>query len=345
MNGKKSGLIRTLAVMLATLLLTGCGQRAAARERYQISTTELFDTVTVIIGYAENEEAFRAKAGSLIAELEGYHQLYDIYHSYEGITNLKDVNDAAGGEALAVDRRILDLLALAKTLCEQSGGQLDVTMGPVLRLWHEAREAGIRNPETAAPPDREALEAARTHIGFDRLEMDPEAGTLRLTDPEASLDVGAVAKGYACQQVCAGFEAGFLVNLGGNVYATGPKADGTAWAVGIQDPDSAEGEYLHAVTVEKGAVVTSGDYQRYFEAAGRRYHHLIDPRTLEPGTLWRSVTVLYEDSGVADGLSTSLFLMDRESGEALLRQYGAEACWITPDGKMLYSEGYNRRIR
>jgi len=338
---KRAGLA---ALLLLLLFLSGCAGKSETKKRYQISTTELFDTVSVIVGYAESERTFRDTADRMIAELKEYHQLYDIYHTYEGLTNLKSLNDAAGGEALAVDGRILDLLDLARTLWGKSGGKVDVTLGAVLRLWHEAREAGLAHPESAAPPDPEALEKAARHTGFELLEIDREAGTVRLTDPEASLDVGALAKGFACQRVCSRFEAGYLVNLGGNVYATGPKPEaGGAWGVGIQDPDGSD--YLYAVTLEKGAVVTSGDYQRYFEAEGKRLHHLIDPDTLQPAARWRSVTILAEDSGIADGLSTALFLMDREAGEALLGEYGAEAAWISPAGEMLYTEGYRDRIR
>ena len=194
--------------------------------------------------------------------------------------------------------------------------------------------------------EKEPLKEAMAHTGVELLEIDEAKGTVRLTDPEASLDLGAVAKGYAVQRVCEGFESGWLVNVGGNVYATGPKAgNGGSWTVGIQDPDGSGSDFLHAVTLEKGAVVTSGDYQRYFEADGKRYHHLIDPETQQPGGLWRSVSVLHEDSGTADGMSTALFLMTREEGEALLKKLGGEACWIAKDGEMFCTVGYLERIR
>ena len=339
---------RWLAAAICAALLTMLSGCAASGElnRYQFSSLELFDTVTVITGFAEDEASFRKKADALLEELTVYHRLCDIYHEYEGMNNAKTINDRAGGKPVRTDARLIGLLSFARNLCLETGGKTDITLGAMLRLWHEAREKGIANPETAAPPEKEQLKEAMAHTGVELLEIDEAEGTVRLTDPEASLDLGAVAKGYAVQRVCEGFESGWLVNVGGNVYATGPKAgNGGSWTVGIQDPDGSGSDFLHAVTLEKGAVVTSGDYQRYIEADGKRYHHLIDPETQQPGGLWRSVSVLHEDSGTADGMSTALFLMTREEGEALLKKLGGEACWIAKDGEMFCTVGYLERIR
>ena len=131
-----------------------------------------------------------------------------------------------------------------------------------------------------------------------------------------------------------------MVSVGGNVCVTGPKPEGALWTVGVQDPDGTGSDYLHIVCVSKGAVVTSGDYQRYYVADGKRLHHLIDPETRMPGDRWRSVTVICEDSGIADALSTTLFLNDIQAGEKLLQKYDAVAVWIGTDGQAVYSSGY-----
>jgi len=113
--------------------------------------------------------------------------------------------------------------------------------------------------------------------------------------------------------------------------------------VGIQDPDG--NGNLHTLYTDTGAVVTSGDYQRYFAVDGKTYHHIIDPTTLMPGDKWRSVTVLCADSGVADALSTALFLLSREEGETLLERFAAEAMWLAADGSEYFSEGFSQRLR
>ena len=132
-------------------------------------------------------------------------------------------------------------------------------MGSVLSLWHEAREAGINAPEHAALPDRAALEEAALHTDFSSVVIDEAASTVQITDPETRLDVGAIAKGYAVEQVCRQAPAGLLVSVGGNIRATGPKADGPPWVVGVQSPDGDGEEFLHTLELSHGSVVTSGD--------------------------------------------------------------------------------------
>lgn len=341
---------RVLALALAAaLLLSGCaGQAGSGQEprRYEASFLTLFDTVTTIVGYAETEEEFRRTAQEFHDSLLDYHQLFDIYHEYDGGNNLKTVNDSAGGDPVEVDRRIIDLLLFCRELEGLTGGKVDVTMGSVLALWHEARTEGVDDPEHAALPDAGALEEAARHTGFDLLEIDQEASTVRLTDPQARLDVGAVAKGWAVEQVCRTAPAGLLVSVGGNVQATGPKPEGNSpWVVGVQEPDGEAQDYLHTLNIQHQAVVSSGDYQRYYTVDGVRYHHIIDPDTLRPGRLWRAVTVVGPDSGLADGLSTALFLLSQAEGAALAQRCGAQAMWVAPDGGLLYTDGFLELVR
>ena len=176
---------RIWALALAVLLLSGCtAQAASGRDlrRYEASFLTLFDTVTTIVGYAETKEDFQATAQAFHDELLVYHQLFDIYQDHDGLNNLKTVNDNAGGEPVTVDRRIVDLLLFCRELEQITGGRVDVTMGSVLALWHEARSEGVDDPEQAALPDRAALEAAAEHTGSHLLEIDEQASTVRLTD-------------------------------------------------------------------------------------------------------------------------------------------------------------------
>lgn len=340
---------RIYALAFAALLLSGCAAKPVARRnlhRYEASFLTLFDTVTTIVGYAETETEFQATAQAFHDDLLEYHQLFDIYHDYDALNNLKTINDSAGGEAVAVDRRIVDLLLFCRELEQLTGGSVDVTMGSILALWHEARSEGVDNPEEASLPSRVELEAAAAHTGFHLLEIDGQASTVRLTDPLARLDVGAVAKGYAVEQVCRSFPAGLLVSVGGNVRATGPKPEGDApWVVGVQEPDGEKQDYLHTLYISSQSVVSSGDYQRYYTVDSVRYHHIIDPKTLLPGTQWRAVTVVCTDSGLADGLSTALFLMPLEEGKALAQHCGAQAMWVAADGALFYTDGFMNLVR
>lgn len=335
---------RLLCLLLAVLLLTGCSVgKPAAPSRYEASFLGLFDTVTTMVGYAESEEAFREISQTIHDELEVYHRLFDIYHAYSGITNLKTVNDRAALEPVAVDRKIMDLLLFCRDMEQATGGMVNTAMGSVLSLWHESRSDGINNPAQAKLPDMDALREAANHTDFSKVVLDEEACTVFFADPQLKLDVGAVAKGYATARVCENAPAGLLVSVGGNVCATGAKPDGSSWVVGLQNPDG-DG-YLHTVYVKDLSVVTSGDYQRYYTVDGVPYHHIIDPETLMPGAKWRAVSILCADSGVGDALSTALFLLDREAGQSLLDQFDAEAMWLDGAGNEYFSPGFQALLR
>lgn len=326
------------ALVLCLLLLPGCGK--SGKKQYQVTYLDLFDTVTAISGMAGSEQEFQEQARRLHEELLTYHRLFDIYNDYEGLNNLKTVNDHAGVSPVEVDGAILRLLTDCKTYYDQTGGLVNVAMGSVLRLWHEARRLGLDDPENASLPDAAALQEAAGHIGWEAVHIDPEASTVYLSDPALRLDVGAVAKGWSAQRVAETAPAGYLLSVGGNVCATGAKdASGTPWVIGIANPDGGS-DYLRTLKLTKGAAVTSGDYQRYYVVDGTVYHHIIDPKTLYPGTLWRSVTVVCADSGLADALSTALFLLPLEEGQALLTGLGAEALWVDAQGSCYTSPNF-----
>lgn len=327
---------RLLWLVGALLVLSGCG---TGMQRYEATYWDVFDTVTTVTGYAAGQAEFDAAAREIHDALLEYHRLYNIYESYDGLRNLKTVNDQAGIGPVPVDERILSLLQFAQTAWTETGGRVNAAMGSVLALWHDAREQALEDPDRAALPDRSALEEAALHTDLSALELDLEAGTAFLTDPDMALDVGALAKGYAVEQVAAAAPDHFLISVGGNVCATGPKPDGTPWTVAVENPDG--GDFLKLLYAEDRSVVTSGDYQRYFELDGVRYHHIIDPDTLEPAAYWRSVTVVAESSAAADCLSTALFTLPQAEGQRLLDQWGAEALWIGRDGAQVMSPGFS----
>ena len=327
---------RLLWLVGALLVLSGCG---TGMQRYEATYWDVFDTVTTVTGYAAVQAEFDAAAREIHDALLEYHRLYNIYESYDGLRNLKTVNDQAGIGPVPVDERILSLLQFAQTAWTETGSRVNAAMGSVLALWHDAREQALEDPDRAALPDRSALEEAALHTDLSALELDLEAGTAFLTDPDMALDVGALAKGYAVEQVAAAAPDHFLISVGGNVCATGPKPDGTPWTVAVENPDG--GDFLKLLYTENRSVVTSGDYQRYFELDGVRYHHIIDPDTLEPAAYWRSVTVVAESSAAADCLSTALFTLPQAEGQQLLDQWGAEALWIGRDGAQVMSPGFS----
>lgn len=336
---------RVLCVLLICAFLSGCtAEEKIETKFYEASFLDLFDTITVMKGSADHKETFRSISQSIHDEMYFYHQLFDIYNNYEGINNLKTINDQAGIAPVKVDRKIIDLLLDCKAYYELTGGKVNVAMGSVLRLWHEARTDGINDPLNAKLPDMDALKKAAEHTNIDAVVIDEDASTVFITDPDVRLDVGAVAKGWSTQRVVENAPEGLLISVGGNICATGPKDEnGTPWVIGIQDPDG--GDYMHTLYVSEGSIVTSGDYQRCYAVDGKLYHHIIDPETLYPSMYWRSVTIVCDDSGFADALSTALFLLPLEAGQALLDKCNAEAMWVDTDGNRYYSPGFQALIR
>ena len=347
-----------LAGVLCLSLLAGCAPKKKELTRYTTVFYDVFDTVTQVIAYCESEEEFSAQMSALHADLAAYNQLYDIYNDYPGVANVKTINDNAGKAPVEVDERILSMLELADRMYQTTNGKLNIAMGSVLSIWHDYREAAAVN-ETDADnrlPSAEELEAAAQHCDINNIIIDEDAKTVYLADPEMSLDVGSVGKGYAVEMVCQAAEArgltSALVSVGGNLRAIGTKPDGSQWTGGVENPWNASDVYTAGsmlgdpINMSDMALVTSGDYQRYYVVDGTRYHHLIDPDTLFPATYFNGVTVLCSDSGLADCLTTGLFCQPLEDGLKIVESLdGVEAMWCTPDQQAITSSGWDSHLK
>ena len=347
----KRHIIGILIVLLIVTGVSGCSQKSEIR--YEASFLTLFDTVTSIVGFAEDKEQFTAYAQMIHDNLLEYHQLYDRYNDYEGINNIKTINDHAGIEPVKVDHRIIEMLSFAKEKYDVTDGKVNVAMGAVLEVWHEYRTAGIEDPVNAQLPPMELLEEKAMHTDIDKLIINEEESTVYLEDPEMSLDVGAIAKGYATEQVAQiateqGFTSG-MISVGGNVRTIGVKVDTKqAWNIAVQNPDlESEQENLYILKLSNTAtLVTSGDYQRYYTVDGKQYHHIIDPNTLMPAQYYAAVSILCYDSGVADALSTAVYNMPYDQGHALIESLpDTEALWVYEDGKVQMSSHFGDYIK
>ena len=344
---KKAAVILLLVLLAAAFALPG----SADMNKYSTVFMDTFDTVISLIGYAENQETFDARAEETHAMYLHLHKLFDTYNSYadEGIVSVYDVNLKAANEPVEVDPILFGLLTFCKSNYELVKGQTNVAMGSVLSIWHEYREAGLDDPDNAKLPPMEDLQAAAQHTNIDDLILDAQNQTVYFADPEMKLDVGAVAKGYAteivAQMLLASDMPSFIISAGGNVRCGQKPLDGRdRWGVSIQDPGPADGlpgtGYMDVLYLTNLSVVTSGDYQRYYTVDGVRYHHLIDPDTLYPGRHMRAVTIVTQDSGLADALSTAVFLMPYEQGRAFVEALdGVEAYWVLLDGSVQCTDG------
>ncbi|MBR3797099.1 MAG: FAD:protein FMN transferase [Clostridia bacterium] len=343
---KKLAAALLLVVLVIALALPG----HAEMTRYSSVFMDTFDTVIQLIGFAPDQETYDKWSAEVHNQYIHMHKLFDTYNSYEdeGIINIHSLNQRAAQEPVAVEETLFNLFKLCKdnyALCQQ---QTNIAMGAVLSIWHEYREAGLDDPLNAKLPPMEALEAAAEHIDINNLILDEENRTVFFADPLLKLDVGAAAKGYAteliAQMLLDSEMNSFIISAGGNVRLGNPPMDGRkGWGVGIQDPDGAVlglSDIVETLFISNTSVVTSGDYQRFYTVDGQNYHHLIDPDTLMPATEFRSVSIITEDSGLADMLSTAAYLMPYEESRALVDSLdGVEAMWIFTDGRKKLTNG------
>ena len=338
---------RVLLFLLLTVLLVPAGC-AAEPQRYTYTFYGTFDTVITLVGYADSQAQFDEAAALCESEFRRLDALYTPYLHSEAGNNLWSLNNGAWKEPMAVDPDLMGLLVFCRDMQEKYPGAVNVAMGRVLALWHEARLQAEDDPFSAALPDEEALREAALHTDFSCVVLDEEAGTVFYTDPLLRLDLGAVAKGYAAglvEKKLDGKLVSFCINAGGNIVLHGaPVNSRGTWQIGIQDPNSVlYGDSTTLGTVQKtgGCIVTSGDYQRYYTVDGVRYHHIIDPATLYPASSVRAVSIICADSGTADFLSTTCFILPFEESKALvLSTEGVEALWVLQDGTVVQTQGF-----
>lgn len=334
----------TILFLLCLTLLSGCTQsNPKDLSSYKnIDYTAGFDTFLQLIGYTESQDDLDKEMKKAVDIFTLYNNYFDIYNTYEGINNLKTINDNAGIAPVKVSDEIIECLLKAKEFYELSNHEFDITLGSLLQVWHQYREEGIElnnNGELGKVPSEEELNQTKACTGWEYVEIDEENNTVYINNPCVSLDVGGIAKGFSAEKIAQALETELyagIVNAGGNNRTISTKPDGTAWNSGIQHPNDLAKSLLIVSVEGSQSVVTSGDYQRYYVGEDlKAYHHIIDPSTNYPASLYRSVTIITKDSGDADALSTTLFTLSVEDGKQVLESYNqnhpdtvAGAIWI-----------------
>jgi len=272
--------------------------------------------------------------GQMFQKLKGIEQAFSVNLSDSAVSQ---INQSAGIAPVVVPQEVIYVLQEALRIAERTSGAFDPTIGPLVDLW----DIGGDNSQV---PSQQAIDHARSLVDWRLVEIDSQRGTVYLPKQGMALDLGGIAKGYAADELVAiAQEAGIqqaLFDLGGNIYAFGTKADGTPWRVGVKDPAQPGGSPALALAVQDRSVVTSGMYERFFEQEGIRYHHILNPATGYP--VWNdihSVTIVSKSSLLADALSTSVFVLGREKGLALLESEDAEGVIIGEDNLVYPTSG------
>jgi thiamine biosynthesis lipoprotein len=297
-------------------------------------TTEDFAMGTLINQkiYSKNGEEITQK---VIQEIENLENILSVNIETSEVTN---INKNAGKKSVKVSEETFDIIKTALDVSKKSEGAFDITVYPIVNLW------GIGTENQKKPSDEE-IENLLPLVNYKDIVLDDNEKTVYLKNINQEIDLGGIAKGYAGdvskeiyidEEVSSG-----IINFGGNVVTLGKKTDGEKFKIGIQNPRENTGIYLGILEVEEKAVVTSGDYERYFEEDGVRYHHIIDPETGKPSESdLMSVTIVTESSVKADALSTASFVLGLEKGLELINDYSdVEAIFITDDKEILVTEG------
>jgi thiamine biosynthesis lipoprotein len=247
-----------------------------------------------------------------------------------GISELGEINQNAGKQAVPVSAELVALLQRALYFAEITDGAFNPAIGPLVKLW------GV-GTENAQVPTEDAIRASLPLTDYRDIEIDTDRQTVYLKHEGMSLDLGGIAKGYAADEAVKILKAAGIkravIDLGGNIYAHGSKGKNQKWLIGIQNPQSPRGEYLTIEEAADTSLVTSGVYERFFEENGVRYHHILDTKTGYPAaTGLLSVTIITANSADADALSTSVFALGYEKGANLLSRFpGTKAVFVFED--------------
>lgn len=324
------------SAVVASMLLTGCGTASNTKNTGSASETqttnsttasstqpvsqEIFamDTYMTVTAYGDNAQKGVTDA---VAEIQRLDNLLSIGKEDSEISKL----NKSGSAALSDDTAVM--VAKALDLYKSTGGAFDITVLPLMELW------GFTTQEYYVPTEDE-IQSTLQRVGADKLTWDESTKTLTLGNKQ-EIDLGGIAKGFTSSRIMEIFKKDGvtcgMVSLGGNVHLLGTKQDGSAWRVGIQDPNNTD-DMLGVLQANDCAVITSGAYERNFEKDGVTYHHIIDPATGKPSNSGlTSVTIVSKDGTLADGLSTSLFVMGKDKAIAYWKQHADEFDTILVD--------------
>lgn len=332
--------IRCLGCGLVLVLgaVAGCAHSEKAASPVVLKRAQmLMGTLVQITAVAPSEAQAQAAATAGFQEIR---RLEDLLSTWIAASELSRVNASAGREPVAVSPDTLLILQRSLDMARLTDGGFNIVVGPAIQAWSVTEQQRV-------PTDAE-LEALRPLVDLAHLRLDERTGTVFLSRTGMRVDVGGIGKGFAADRAVAamqrvGATAG-VVALSGDIKTFGRMPDGHLFAFGIQHPRK-EGALLARLDLQDEAISTAGDYERFFERAGIRYHHILDPKTLQPARGCQSVTIVATEGTMADGLDTGIFVMGPEAGMALIERLpGVEGVIVDSEGRVLVSSGLKNRL-
>jgi len=297
----------------------------------------LMGTMVKITAVAPNEILAQA---ALTAGFQEIRRIEALISTWIETSDLSRVNQAAGQEPASVSEETFALLERALEIADYTEGGFNIAIGPAVRLWNI--------PEAPRIPSDMELEIAAQYVDYHDIHLDPTRRTVFLEKPGMRIDVGGIGKGFAAEKAAAVMQevgaSGGLVAVSGDIRVFGKRADGTAWPVGIKHPRQ-PGKILATLDATDEAISTAGDYERFFIKDGVRYHHILDPETLQPARLCQSVTIVAPDGTTADGLDTGIFVMGPVKGMALIERLGVGGVIVDAEGRVTVSSRLRNRVQ
>ena len=326
-----------LIVILILMALTGPMGCGAGEDKKHSRTMLIMDTQVDITYYHPSAQVAQTEMTKIFAEMQ---RLENILSRHITGSDLQRINEAAGAVPVEVNPETLSVLRSALEFAELSDGAFDPTVAPLLQVW------GFGEDSPTVPTDEELVQA-RELVNYRLVEMDLDKGTVFLPVVGMQLDLGGIAKGYIVdqgQKLARETATANFINAGGDISTGGRKPTGEDWRVAVQHPQNRD-RLLAIITMEEGSVATSGDYQRYFEVEGVRYHHILDPHTGMPADELTSVTVVAADTMTADAISTAIFVLGGEKGIALVERLPAvDAIVVDYSGVPIYTSGLEGQV-
>jgi thiamine biosynthesis lipoprotein len=335
----------TFAAWLLVLSMPGFGPEegpgpGARPVRFEFEETHMASPFHLVL-YSTDEAAARRASRAAFDRIEALNR---VLSDYDPESELSRLSQSAGKGPVRVSEDLFDVLARSKRISERSGGMFDVTIAPVGRLWRRARR-------DRKLPDQRLIAEARKLAGSDKMVLDPAARTVELRIPGMKLDVGGIAKGYAAQAALDVLRSSgirrALVGGAGDIVVGDPPPDAEGWKVAIAPVDSRQPYRPPTLVLKNAAVSTAGDAERFVVIDGRRYSHIVDPRTGMGHEDRAAVTVVAPDGGTADALETTAYLLGPERGLKLVDETpGAAALFqrVTPEGVKTFESSRFRQV-
>ena len=375
--------ILTALILITSFLLVGCKNEVAKANNTDCSnifelsqefkdstssmlycdfnwTSDYFDTIInlrIFIDPKTDSMEIKNKVEEII---KFYHEISDKYNPYDGVTNIYTINQNPT-DTHEVEEELINIIELSLYHEENTSDLFSISLGPVLEIWHDYREACIPDPfeynswsGVCEKPSQEELSVTVPFMDSSNITIDSENNTISMTE-NMKLDLGAVSKGYMSQKLKEYLDSldisGYLLNAGTSIVLVGGQyglresgvfnvvATDPTYSLKIGSPNSSKSWYAWLEIKDGDVIITSGDYDRYYMAGDEYLHHIIDPNTLQPERNLRAVTLVTDDASLGDIYSTAIFLMSVEEGIEFVNSIpNLEAIWYGIDGTISYSE-------